>query len=820
MFLKKILLYGLLLLCCFLAGNQAIASHIIGGEVRYEHISGTTYRVVLNLYGDCNLDPNSAYSRLPTMIPVITIFRDSVLPYRAIQLGRTSMPPQDASPSCPSYQTQTTCNSTSSTVPGIKRYEYAATITLPQDTTSSCWRFVFDGSESTNSAGRTTSIKNIDQNNAVTLIYIYSTLNNRSGIVNTSPDFSVLATPYFCNAPNQQFNPGATDVNGDVLTNRLTVARGTGNAPVGYVNGYPAPYYLATTGTPVFNPQTGQLTFSPSQTQYSTVVYQIDEYRRGIRVGSIMREMNFVVIPCTNSAPSANPTGMTNAVLLNNTTISVCRGQTASFSLNPTDPQNDTIDITASGIPATASFVISGNGTPAPTSTFSWNTANVPPATYNFFVSYADRSCPISSRQVIGYSVVVADPVRILYTAVRAATCSTQNVFRIDVPSGTSQNITILQNGVVIRSYANLTSAVTDSLPAGRYVIRAASGASCTGDTTIVLAAPEGYTIQAGPDQSICQGDSVQLMATSTTDNWQWSPATGLSCTSCIDPIATPQSSQRYVVRTVFPDGCRAEDSVLVQVIGPVATRISADTTICAGDTVQLFASGGAQYQWTPAGSLLNPTTQNPRAFPGVSTRYTVVIRENKCFSDTLSQLVTVVPRATVQIDEDFSAMSGTSVTLRAVVTNANAILWSPATGLSCTDCPNPTAQLTTSIVYIATAQNSYGCSGKDSVRITATCDGSAYYVANTFTPNGDGQDDWFYPQGKAVNPISRMDIYNRWGQKVFEGRNLTPNDPYAGWNGRYQGKALGAGVFLYVMETFCADGTPVYLKGDINLVR
>jgi gliding motility-associated-like protein len=421
---------------------------------------------------------------------------------------------------------------------------------------------------------------------------------------------------------------------------------------------------------------------------------------------------------------------------------------------------------------------------------------------------------------VIGYSVIVANPAQIVYTQVRAATCSTQNVFRLDIPSGTSQNITIFQNSTIVRSYPNLITGVTDSLPAGQYVIRTSSATSCAADTTITLTVPEGYTIDAGPDQKICVGDSVRLQATNPAGNWQWSPANGLSCIDCPDPVATPASSQQYVVRTLFPNGCRAADSVLVTVIQPTDTRIGADTTICAGDTVRLFASGGEQYQWTPAGSVLNATAPNPSAFPGVSTRYTVVIRENECFNDTLSQLVTVIPRARVQIDNDFSAMSGTSVTLQATLSNSTSVLWSPATGLSCTDCLTPTAQLTGSVVYVATAQDPNGCSGSDTVRITATCDGSAYYIANTFTPNGDGQDDWFYPQGKAVNPIRRFEVYNRWGQKVFEGRDITPNNPFAGWNGRYQGKAMDAGVFMYVMETFCADGTPVYLKGDINLIR
>lgn len=891
-------LFLLFVWVALLLGTGAKASHIIGGEVRYEHVSGNTYQLRLSLYGDCNPDPNSVYNTLFSINPRIFLYRDSTILVDSIALQRIPNPPRDASPTCPAYLANTRCNG--GTEPGITLFEYSGTVTLPASNPfSSCWRFVFDGESPANNAGRTSAIDNIQTPDG-TRMYVYSTLNNLGGRTNSSPTFSTFGTPYFCQQPGQSFNPGASDANTDDLSYQVVSALNIRNVPVLYNPGFTAPYRLATSGAPVFNTQTGQLTFNPSRTQRSVVVYLIEEYRAGVRVGSILREMTFVVIGCNNAAPIANLSSLSTGAIQRGTDITVCQGETVSFNLNPTDPQGDTIDVTAAAIPTGATYFIGNNGSPAPTSSFTWNTGPAATGTYNFYITYADRSCPIAARQTIGYSITVVPPPAFSFSVLRPAGCKSKAIFSITSPGNISQAFTIQQGGATLKTYP-ATTAITDSLPAGTYRIIANTGGSCTADTTVTLTAlpsnpinltitaldtpcandatgratvaasggagapysyqwnsgdfsttatganlPAGLAsitvfdrdscsqtiditiparptpeINAGPDRILCVGDSLILETTGTAVNWNWSPAADLSCTTCPAPVTKTQVDRTYVVATAFANGCTAADTVSVQVLYPGGpTQVGRDTAICAGDTVLLFADGGAAYTWSPAGSLTSDTAATPGAFPQTTTTYTVIIQQNQCFADTLSQLVSVLPKPTVTVDEDFTAFSGASAQLTATATNASTISWTPTTGLNCYQCFQPVAFTTQSVTYVATVQNTFGCTASDTVRILVTCDGGGYYIANTFTPNGDGRDDWFYPQGKGGGTITRFEVYNRWGKKVFERKDLPPNNPTYGWDGTFGGKPLDAGVFTYVMEARCNDGTPVYLKGDITLMR
>src|SRR5690606_16193163 len=157
---------------------------------------------------------------------------------------------------------------------------------------------------------------------------------------------------------------------------------------------------------------------------------------------------------------------------------------------------------------------------------------------------------------------------------------------------------------------------------------------------------------------------------------------------------------------------------------------------------------------------------------------------------------------------------------LNVSLTGAISVEWSPATGLSCTDCPQPVAKLVKTITYIATAVNEFGCKRSDSLLINVSCDKSAFFMPNSFTPNGDGLNDTYYPQGRDIKNIDLFRIYNRWGQVMFEASNIDANNPLQGWDGRYNSQYLQPDVFVYMMQMTCPDGKPVIVKGDVSIVK
>jgi gliding motility-associated-like protein len=86
-------------------------------------------------------------------------------------------------------------------------------------------------------------------------------------------------------------------------------------------------------------------------------------------------------------------------------------------------------------------------------------------------------------------------------------------------------------------------------------------------------------------------------------------------------------------------------------------------------------------------------------------------------------------------------------------------------------------------------------------------------YMANTFTPNGDGLNDQFGAVGRGIKTYS-LKVYNRWGEVVFE-----TDDINAKWDGRYKGELVPSGVFVYQVEALGITGGAIYKHGSVTVL-
>ena len=146
----------------------------------------------------------------------------------------------------------------------------------------------------------------------------------------------------------------------------------------------------------------------------------------------------------------------------------------------------------------------------------------------------------------------------------------------------------------------------------------------------------------------ICKGESVQLLA-SGGNTYVWSPTNGLNNPSISNPIASPENSTNYIVKGYDINGCYNEASVRIIVKpSPVVTVWANDSTICTGESVQLEASGGISYSWSPTIGLNNPNIFNPIASPNETTIYTVFVKgKGNCISsDQVTIKVNDLPEA------------------------------------------------------------------------------------------------------------------------------------------------------------------------------
>jgi gliding motility-associated-like protein len=360
---------------------------------------------------------------------------------------------------------------------------------------------------------------------------------------------------------------------------------------------------------------------------------------------------------------------------------------------------------------------------------------------------------------------------------------------------------------------------------AGLYTVSliATNSSGCTDEADADLYIYPIPDIFAGADTTICLGQALQLQASGGA-NYTWLPpaSSSLNNPSISNPVASPTVTTSYIVNGFSTYGCQAFDTIDVTVNQPVTLTVNGPDSVCIGQTVQLTASGAVFYAWTPTAGLSNPAIPNPVATPSVTTNYQVVGSDSKyCFNDTKFINVTVFNYPTVNLGPDVTIPVGTSYQISGTGSpDIVSMSWTPSAGLSCGNCLTPLATPVKTTDYVATVVNNGGCASSDSLKITVVCNGSNFFIPNTFSPNGDGHNDVFYVQGVGLNVIPSITIFNRWGQIVFQKTNFTPNDPAVGWDGKVDGKPAPSDVYVYTIEILCNNSTLIPYHGNVTLIR
>ena len=327
--------------------------------------------------------------------------------------------------------------------------------------------------------------------------------------------------------------------------------------------------------------------------------------------------------------------------------------------------------------------------------------------------------------------------------------------------------------------------------------------------------------VDAGADRNVCQGSTTQLNASGAAQ-FSWSPSNGLSCNNCANPVANVSDSASYIVQGTSGAGCIAYDTVSLRVIKPFRMRVGPGDTLCVGESTHLQAMQANTYSWSPANGLNATNIAEPTATPQTTTLYQVVGYDAyHCFTDTAHILVNVGPKPTVEIGADVNASTGTVMTFHPVTSNGPIVsyTWTPATGLSCSDCATPTTTLANNIEYTVTVRNAYGCVATDHMRVRTFCKDGQVFIPNAFTPDGDGLNDILMVRGAGIS-VKSFRIFNRWGELVFEKTNFNPNDPKYGWDGKVRGVPATPDVFVYTAEVLCDNNTQYIYKGNITILK
>ncbi|MBL7935665.1 MAG: PKD domain-containing protein [Bacteroidia bacterium] len=245
------------------------------------------------------------------------------------------------------------------------------------------------------------------------------------------------------------------------------------------------------------------------------------------------------------------------------------------------------------------------------------------------------------------------------------------------------------------------------------YTVTVTTAGGCSSSDVVVVNAKSLPMVDAGINQTICQGNSVVMNPTTSGTTYSWSPAFVFDFPNSSNPTSIPGTTSNYTL-TVSDGTCTANDIVTVSVTPLPNANAGSDITVCTGASATLTATGGGTYLWAPITGLSNPAIANPETNPNVTTNYTVTVTNNGC-SSTDIVVVNVTNNLTIDAGADQTICNGGNVVLAA--SGGSTYTWTPSSGLSSTIGYSVNASPTITTTYTVNA-NSGGCSASDEITV------------------------------------------------------------------------------------------------------
>lgn len=367
----------------------------------------------------------------------------------------------------------------------------------------------------------------------------------------------------------------------------------------------------------------------------------------------------------------------------------------------------------------------------------------------------------------------------------------------------------------------------------GQYVITLIAGVneSCS-DTFSRVVSVQDATMETDFEvvYNPCE-DSTQIQLidrsfnpNSPIDRWLWVFWNG-DRDSTQNPVDTifGEGEYRIVLISASANGC-VDIKIDTIFTNPVDISTTSSPQLCRGsemflEVFNLDSTDNLTYEWFPDEAILfGQNTAEVIVAPILTTDYWVeATNQYGCVGvDTITIAASAnFPPLDIVSDMD-SIFPGGAAQLTA--TNANyTYTWSPDSSLNVNGIYNPIANPFINTTYFLTIEDENGCKNIETITILIRdfeCELPYIFIPNAFTPNNDGENDIFYVRANSITDVY-LAVYNRWGQKVFETRDLNQ-----GWDGTFNGIPLEPDVFGYYLEIECFNGLKQFKKGNVALIR
>lgn len=372
------LLYCLL----FFTTQQSRASHAMGGEINYTCLGNNQYMVTVFFYRDC--------FGIPASLQIEINIESSCFPAQTVFLDTVGSSPRQISNVCPTEQT--TCQGGVYT--GIEEWEYQGIVTLP----GGCSDWTFSHAVSARNAAITTIT-----GSGSDILYFYTMLNNTNGMCNNSPTFQSRAVPFACVGQQFCYSNSAFDQDGDSLYYELVTPLTSRTTTVTYLPGYSYLQPLFSNPPVDLNSSSGLMCMVPTQPDVTVFAVLVSEFRNGILIGQIERDIQLTINNCINNFPELTGVNGTPS-----TNVNACPNVPVNFNIYNFDADNlDNTNLSwDNGIPG-ASFTVFGSYRPS--ATFNWTpvTSDVSITPYCFSATVWDDHCPYFGSTSTNYCITV-----------------------------------------------------------------------------------------------------------------------------------------------------------------------------------------------------------------------------------------------------------------------------------------------------------------------------------------------------------------------------------------------------------------------------
>lgn len=604
---------------------KASASHIAGMDLTYQCLGTNTATgqdtmlFFLNVYRDCDGITVSQNQSLTFSAPSCNF-------QQTIPLNFDSL--QEVTPIC-NLALQSNCSNPGSQIPGIQQYSFSVIVVIPQCP---------DWTVSWSNCCRNPAITNL-ANPGGASSYIQTTFNNQAFPCNSSPAFTTLPVPYICANTPINYNHGTIDQDGDSLVYRPIDPLNGPGVPIAHVPPFSAANPL--TGTYTIDSTNGQIFINASANQVVTIAIEVSEYRNGVLIGRVMRDIQFRVVtsingvPCNTAIPPINLDTVLGAVQLDSTTVEACPNTPMSISLTANSLFGDTLTMTSNHAVAFPGSSFNTVGFDSVTGTFNWvpTNANVGRNTLLVFVKFCSPS-GLEFQQIYPVTINVLEGTDagpdLIY-------CSGGGPKTINVAGG-NQFSWSPTTGIVSANPDSSSIQVAPPIPIGdsiMYVVTSDLDTTfCKYRDTVWVYNRLDFTWTSGaqPDTICAFGSTVIFTNPDPAFGpyiYDWSPNTALSRDSIPNPQARPLQTTDYVVTMTSNNGCTTKDTVRVTIDG-IAPKITLDSDkndVCPGDSVQIFTNVsalpcGLSTQFLPGCSFVSAIIGNQQTNTNVVTPY------------------------------------------------------------------------------------------------------------------------------------------------------------------------------------------------------